>query len=94
MSLEQSSPKGSHYIELFARKQLVIGGVTEVSGFDESFVEVITTEGILCVEGKELHMTDLSLDTGKITVEGSVDELVYKDNAQGAKEGFFRRNCY
>ena len=92
MSLDQSTPKGRHYIELSGRSKLLVGGVLEVSGFDETFVEVVTSEGNLTVEGQDLHMTDLSFESGKIAVEGRIDELVYKDSSTTAKEGLFRRN--
>ena len=69
-----------------ARKKLTVTGATEVVRFDEDLVELNTNLGQLTVEGRDLRLKCLSLDTGTLVVEGEISALRYME--PGRKRGF------
>ena len=83
-------PQAAHRLELIGREHLVISGVEDVERFDENGIVMATSAGTLVVTGEELHIGKLSLDGGKLHVDGRVDSVSYED---GGREGggLFRR---
>ncbi len=69
-----------------ARKKLTLTGATEVVRFDEDLVELNTSLGQLTIEGRDLKLKCLSLDTGTLVVEGEICGLRYTE--PGRKRGF------
>lgn len=69
-----------------ARKKLTLTGATEVVRFDEDLVELNTNLGQLTIEGRDLRLKCLSLDTGTLVVEGEICGLRYME--PGRKRGF------
>ena len=79
-----------HALSLSERSKLTVTGVDEVLRFDESEVEMRTSRGDLIVRGAELHVGRLAIDTGELSIDGSVSEILYADEpASGG--GFFAR---
>ncbi len=68
-----------HTIILEERARLSISGVEDVDSFDEGEVSVLTSQGLLIVRGSGLHVGRLSLDTGELSLEGLVTDLVYEE---------------
>ena len=71
-----------------ARRKLTLTGATEVVRFDEELVELNTQLGPLTIEGRELSLKTLSLDTGTVVVEGELIGLSYEEPRR--KRGFLR----
>ena len=61
------------------RKKLTLTGATEVVRFDEDLVELNTNLGQLTIEGRDLRLKCLSLDTGTVVVEGEICALRYEE---------------
>lgn len=76
-------------LSLFDRSKLSLTGVTDVSGFDETLVSVKTADGELSVEGEGLHVTLLSLEEGKVDLEGRINAMVYMDGHAGKRKSFW-----
>lgn len=74
----------AHSVTLYDRKRLDITGVEEVDCFNEQIVVLKTPLGTLTVTGAELNMSALSLEDGRVALEGEVDALEYTG---GAKKG-------
>ncbi len=72
-------PEASGRLTMEARKKLTLTGATEVVHFDEELVELNTDLGPLTVEGRELKLKTLSLDTGTVVVEGELSALRYEE---------------
>ena len=72
------------------RKKLSVSGVTEVGIFDEETVTAQTVLGELTVRGDGLHITHLSLETGEMTVEGTIAAMSFADTLPKSS-GFFSR---
>ena len=87
------TPMGkNHTLMLDNRRQLVLTGAVEVNGFNEETVSVKTTAGTLIVKGSGLHVDKLNLETGDVTVSGTVNSLQYigTDNSRSRLSKLFR----
>lgn len=70
------------------RRKLTLTGATEVVRFDEEITELNTALGQLTIEGRELKLKTLSLDTGTVVVEGELIGLSYQEPRR--RRGFLR----
>ena len=84
-----ATPKPASLV-LSGRTALSVNGVTEVSGFDETLITLKTTDGELSVEGEQLHVTLLSLEEGRVDVQGRINALIYSDGQSGRRHPFWR----
>ncbi|WP_373231987.1 sporulation protein YabP [Cohnella sp.] len=77
-------------IRMLNRKTLDISGVSNVDSFDNEEFLLETECGFLTVRGQNLHMKNLSLEQGLVSIEGTIHSLVYLDGNTGAKsKGLF-----
>ncbi len=70
---------------------MLLDGILDVLGFDDRAVSLLTAEGCLTVEGEELHMTKMSLETGEVSLSGRVDAFFYESEKPKKGDGFFSR---
>lgn len=79
--------KGINKIILTDRKHLVLDGVEYVGNFDNREIALDTNMGFLVLRGEGLHITELSLEEGRLAVEGTVSSLEFIENrsARGGK---------
>ncbi len=68
-----------HTLILDNRRTLSIGGVTDVDRFDEREIRLFTRMGELTIQGKDLHINAVSIETGNMSVEGDIWSLQYGD---------------
>ena len=61
------------------RSKLTLTGAKEVLRFDEELAELSTGLGNLTIEGTNLKLKCLSLDTGTVVVEGELRCLSYEE---------------
>ena len=66
-----------HSITLKDRNKLVISGVEHIYSFNDKKVEVRTSAGEMSIEGENLDMDKLSLDENVISIEGTINSIVY-----------------
>lgn len=69
-----------HNIIIEGRKKMSLSGVTDVDRFDENTVILYTSMGELTVKGEDLHVSDLSVTSGEMNIEGSIDSVVYGES--------------
>lgn len=81
---EKTSKK--HMITLIDRERLSLTGVTEVFAFNEEVVELETVDGYLDIEGMDLQIIRMNLDSGELIVQGRVSGLTYQEQV-GKKKG-------
>ena len=77
-------------ISLEGRHRLKISGVEDVENYDENLITVNTLLGTLSVEGDQLKILNLSMESGELAVEGNISALIYTDIPK-ATGGFFGR---
>ena len=68
-----------HNIVLEGRRRLSVSGVTDVDSFDENTVLLYTSMGELTICGTDLHVNDISVESGEMNVEGDIRSIVYGD---------------
>ncbi len=67
-----------HSIKLINRSNMELTGVSSVNTFDEEEIILETSLGYLYIVGENLHITMLSLEEGKVSLEGEVNSVEYK----------------
>lgn len=77
-----------HLVSLTDRRMLSVSGVQDVDSFDDTAVIVYTEQGELTVKGTGLHIHRLNIETGDLTMEGTVESLTYTDT-HDRSGGFF-----
>ncbi len=87
---EKTNQHKKHSLILENRRALSLSGVSDVSGFNEENVVLVTEMGELSVKGSRLHINKFSVETGELTMDGTIDSLTYSENKQ-QEGGFFSR---
>ena len=52
------------------------------------FERLYTQLGELTIRGKDLHVSEMSLESGELSVEGEIQALIYGDKDRTKKLGF------
>lgn len=81
--------KTPHNLILENRKTLSLSGVNEVDSFDEESVVILTDYGELNIKGNNLNISKLNLESGEVSIEGTISTLIYTDNRPAG--GFMSR---
>ena len=76
-----------HQLILQDRSRLELSGVTEVGCFDDNQVRCCTSLGELTVSGSDLRVFRLDVDGTTLSVEGSIESLIYTDVKRGGLLG-------
>lgn len=82
---------GEHSLMLDNRKSINLTGITDVDSFDERTIVVYTQLGELTIQGRDLHVNNMSVETGKLSVEGDIWALVYGDKDKKSPVSFFAK---
>ena len=78
----------SHTLAMENRQRALLTGVSEVLGFDEGQVILMTDSGEIALTGEGLHVTRLMLEEGQVAVEGKIDSVF--DTQHSRRRGLFR----
>lgn len=73
-----------HTLELSERNQLAVTGVIHVDNYDEGEIFLQTQLGTLIIKGEGLNISELNLESGKLNVNGTINQLNYRES-QGKK---------
>lgn len=90
---EKKVVPGIHKMSIHNRKDALLTGVADVISFDTEEILMETTQGMLTIKGKELHVKRLTLEKGEVELDGTIDSFAYSDAALYARKGesFFKR---
>ena len=75
----------NHVLSIDNRERLTVTAVKDVSTFNEEKIMIVLAQGNLEVKGEKLNIQKLDLAEGKISVNGSINSVVYthkKDKEQ------------
>lgn len=88
--MEAKSVEQPHRLTLDSRSRLSVTGVLEVESFARNGDPAHFPRcGPLSIRGQGLRLQQLSIDGGQVLVDGSVDAIVYEDDAP--RGSFFAR---
>ncbi|MCP8618181.1 sporulation protein YabP [Salirhabdus salicampi] len=91
-NLNSSQREQEHRIKMVNRRSLEISGVKEVDSFDNEEFLMQTSMGYLVIRGENLHMKNLDVEQGIVSIKGRIYEISYIDDHQGEKaKGFFSK---
>ncbi len=82
-----SSPRAEHTLVAADRREISVRGVREVLSFDENNVRLVTSSGILNLEGRELRIHALDTKAGAVSVTGILDGVLYEELDDRATDG-------
>jgi len=69
----------SHALTLENREHLSLSGISDVDSFNEEEIVAICSCGELTIKGELLHIEELNLETGYVSVSGKVTSLTYSE---------------
>ncbi|MDP3488374.1 MAG: sporulation protein YabP [Bacillota bacterium] len=85
----------NHRVIITNREQVVVEGVIHVDKFDDEEIVLETDLGMMALRGEDLHIKQLSLESGQLMVEGVVKTVEYLEDGgrvgKGKGKGFFDR---
>ena len=81
---EERRNRKTHNVNLFNRRQMTVSGVIRVDHFNENMIVIVTEVGQMTIEGLNLHISKLSLETGDMNIDGDVTGIFYSDAADSA----------
>lgn len=84
---EERRSRKVHNVVLYNRRQMTVAGVIRVDNFNESVIVLVTEVGQMTVEGLNLHISKLSLETGDMNIDGEITGLFYSNDAVDAASG-------
>lgn len=90
MSKPENHPVELHDVSMANRERLTMSGVKDVSSFNENIITLETVMGPCVIEGEGLNIQQLSLDVGKMVVNGKVNMIDYRA-MQSKGKSFFKR---
>ena len=76
--IEQGKTK-AHDLHMQNRRQIHMTGVINVESFDSEEFLLQTELGHLTIKGQNLHIKNLSLEDGLLSIDGLVHSLAYLD---------------
>lgn len=77
--------QGKHNAIIENRSRLALSGITDVDSFNEEEIRLFTQLGELTVKGKNLHINEMSVNSGELVVEGEIWALMYGQKDQNKK---------
>lgn len=77
--MEEQTAKKEQNLILENRRSLTVSGMTDVDSFDDRVIKLYTQLGEMTVQGRELHIDAMSVDTGDMTITGEIWSIVYGD---------------
>lgn len=89
---DQTKPtaRAPHNVIIEDRKRISVSGISDVDCFDERQIRAYSDLGELLIKGFDLHINKLSVETGELSVEGTVTSVEYSDDKPN-KGGAFAR---
>ncbi len=81
-----------HSLSMTDCRELSVTGVTDVINFDETSVILSTVCGVMSIDGQELHILNLNVDTGEVTVTGVIGGIIYPQSVKKPSGGLFRKS--
>ncbi len=76
-------------IRITERKSIELSGVRSILEFDDKFLRLDTTLGIVVIDGNDLKIEDMSKETGRILATGDFIQLGFVGGKRKKEKGAF-----
>lgn len=80
-----------HNLILENKEKLSVSGVSEVDTFNEEKIVLFTLDDTLIIEGMNLHIQKLDIETGELIIEGDIYSAEYTGGTASSGKGFFKK---
>lgn len=80
MAYDAGTSGASYGLTLVNREILTLTGVSDVDSFDDQELILRTIGGTMQVRGEGLHVDNLDLERGAVSLRGRVDAIEYTDD--------------
>lgn len=91
-SLDGQSPiSRPHTLTMENRERAQITGVEDVDSFNEEMIVLMTSAGAMTLVGTGLHISQLNLENGQLSIEGQIAALEYDDRIRPSRTSVISR---
>ena len=80
-----------HRLLMDGRERLTVSGVEDVVSFDDCCVVLKTVMGIMSVDGAEMRIINLNVDSKDIEISGKINGIIYQGGQSGKAPLFKKR---
>jgi sporulation protein YabP len=77
--VEETFRTSQHEVTMINRNEMTVTGVVSVESFDSEEFLLQTDYGYLGIRGQDLHIKNLDLDQGRVSIEGHFLDVSYLD---------------
>jgi len=85
-----NSVRQNHSITIDNRGKAHATGISEVTSYDAQSIIAVSSSGDLIVQGRQLHISSFDQNSGKLSIDGTIDTLQYTDR-KNKNESFFSK---
>ena len=86
----ERSDSVSHDVMIYGREKAEMTGISDVVSFSDESITLTVANGDMTVEGEQLKIDSFDSKSGRLTVNGRINALVYFDETrQKSKRRFF-----
>lgn len=68
-----------HSLLIENRESIALAGIEDVISFDERSVVLASSAGVLTVDGEDLHIIKMNVDSRELGIEGKINGIAYID---------------
>ncbi|MBR2343537.1 MAG: YabP/YqfC family sporulation protein [Clostridia bacterium] len=76
-----------HSVSIVERRRAELDGILGILAFDDGYISLDTSLGKLVIEGEGLRVENLSKESGKILLVGTVNSLYYERKKEKRSRG-------
>lgn len=87
----EQEKKTGHKFTLEDRKTGILMGISDVISFDTDEIVLESQCGGIIIKGNELHVKNINLEKGEVTIEGNVDSLIYTKTKMKNNESLIKK---
>ena len=87
----QEGPVRPHTLTMEDRQRVQITGVEDVDSFNEEMIVLLTSVGAMTLIGEGLHIGQLNLEHGVLSIEGQIMALEYDEKSRAARSNVLGR---
>ena len=73
-------PLRDHILTMENRRKAIVSGVRDLDSFNEQEIVFAVDNGLVILNGHDLHISKLNLDDGQLVVEGIIIGVEYHED--------------